>query len=526
MTDTDPRAPGSSEPDALAREGARAERAAEDARRAERELLATRARIRELERDLAASERRLSALRGRRAVRIVTAVSARVDRAARALRRSGPDATAPKAPPFLPTRSFPDAAPREVPARYRAAMLAALQDPRGPHGPFKIVASGPIGDLGSALAAHGIEVVPSEAAGPDAIISTNPGIHPDRLPVGPIRIGVEPVDDPGFDILVPLADDPAAAVIEAIERWLRATRVSIRIPAANSSVVESWGDTHLARGMRAALRDAGWPTRLQLRSGWDLPVVGHDDVVLDLLGLHEASSRPGAVRVLWQISHPELARPDLYERYDTVFVASDPFAARMAELVAVPIVPLHQATDPDRFRPTAGGPAHELLFVGGWRQAGRRVLEDLLPTNHELAVYGGRWTPELIDPRYLAGGAIPNEDLAAHYAAAAIVLNDHWAGMRREGFLSNRLYDASAAGAFVISDDVEGLAAEFDGGVVGYRDRAHLAALVDRYLADPDARREHADRARAAVLGRHTFAHRARRFMDAVEPLLPGDRPR
>jgi glycosyltransferase involved in cell wall biosynthesis len=249
--------------------------------------------------------------------------------------------------------------------------------------------------------------------------------------------------------------------------------------------------------------------------------VGVDDVVLDLLGLHETTSQPGAVRVLWQISHPELARADLYDRYDAAFVASDTFAERMAALTHVPTHPLHQATDLRRFEPQPGGPPHELLFVGGWRQAGRRILEDLLPTDHELAVYGGRWTPERIDPRHLAGDAIPNAELPAYYGAASIVLNDHWAAMRREGFLSNRLYDATAAGAFVISDHVDGIEAEFDGGIVGYRDRDDLRALVDRFLADPEARREHADRARRTVLDRHTFDHRARRFIEVVEPLLP-----
>jgi spore maturation protein CgeB len=86
--------------------------------------------------------------------------------------------------------------------------------------------------------------------------------------------------------------------------------------------------------------------------------------------------------------------------------------------------------------------------------------------------------------------------------------------MQREGFLSNRLYDASAAGAFVISDGVDGLEAEFDGGIVAYRDRAHLRSLIDHYLEHPDERRDHAQRARAAVIARHTFDHRARALLD------------
>ena len=91
--------------------------------------------------------------------------------------------------------------------------------------------------------------------------------------------------------------------------------------------------------------------------------------------------------------------------------------------------------------------------------------------------------------------------------------------MQREGFLSNRLYDASAAGAFVISDAIDGLREEFDGGVVAYHGRAELHALVEAYLADPEARAARAARARAAVLARHTFDHRAREILAAVAPL-------
>jgi spore maturation protein CgeB len=187
--------------------------------------------------------------------------------------------------------------------------------------------------------------------------------------------------------------------------------------------------------------------------------------------------------------------------------------------VSVPVQPLHQASDPERFAPGREGPAHELLFVANSRGVRRHIVDDLLPTERDLAVYGRGWTPERLDPRYLAGELVPNEDLAGFYAAAGIVLNDHWTDMQREGFLSNRLYDASAAGAFVISDAIDGLREEFDGGVVAYHGPAELHALVDAYLADPGARAACATRARASVLARHTFGHRAQEILAAVAPL-------
>jgi spore maturation protein CgeB len=130
------------------------------------------------------------------------------------------------------------------------------------------------------------------------------------------------------------------------------------------------------------------------------------------------------------------------------------------------------------------------------------------------------WTPDLLDPRYLAGPSILNRELHRYYGAAAIVLSDHWPDMRDEGFIANRPYDVFASGGFVISDDVEGIDAEFGGAVVTYRTAQELHALVERWLADPDGRRDRAERGRQAVLGRHTFAHRVAAILAAVEPRL------
>jgi GT2 family glycosyltransferase/glycosyltransferase involved in cell wall biosynthesis len=374
-----------------------------------------------------------------------------------------------------------------------------------------------------------------------------------RLPAGMVRIawirgaiedwlGRPWIDD--YDIVA--IDDPAAmeavergsgqraqliagpsaeALAQSLESWLVATRIGIQIAVPSWDVAPSWGDLHVARGLQRALRRLDHPSRIHIRpdaTGWP---AARDDLIIHLVGLAGAPSRPGRLDVLWHISHPDRASVELYERYDHVFVGSDGFARWMQTQVRVPVSPLHQATDPERFRPEPGGPSHELLLVANSRGTQRHILDDLLPTTHNLAVYGRGWTEERLDPRFVAGEAIPNDELGGYYAAAAIVLNDHWTDMQREGFLSNRLYDASAAGGFVISDDIDGLEAEFDGGVVAYRDRKDLGRLIDHYLRHPEERRAMADRARAAVLARHTFDHRARELLERLEPLL-AQRPR
>ena len=236
------------------------------------------------------------------------------------------------------------------------------------------------------------------------------------------------------------------------------------------------------------------------------------------MGRARHPTRMGQVNVLWQISHPDPRIADDYRRFDLVFAASRPFAAYMSGVTGRSVGVLLQATEPARFKPGRPGPRHELLFVANSRRGGRHVIADLLPTEHELAVYGVRWLRDGLDPRYLAGDHIANEELAGYYGSAQIVLNDHWADMRREAILSNRLFDASAAGAFVISDDIETLDEVFDGGVVRYRDAEDLRHLVDRFLAAPEERSAHAARARAAA--RATLHHRAAILVSAMEPLL------
>jgi len=305
--------------------------------------------------------------------------------------------------------------------------------------------------------------------------------------------------------------------------WVTARRVAVRIGPSYWKNAHIWGDYHFARSLQRYLERAGHPTRVRLVRDWGTAGAAGEDATVHVFGNQEAHNRPSQVNVLWQISHPDLASGSLYDAYDHAFVASDAFAAVMAERSAVPVDPLHQATDPERFFPDATGPRHDLLFVANYR-SNRPIIEWLLPTERDLAVYGNGWDKHGLDARHLRGGHIPNEDLRRFYSSASIVLNDTWEDMRAAGFISNRIYDALACGAFVLSDDVAGIADEFDGGIAVYRDEAGLREAVERYLDEPALRREAAERGRSVVLERHTFERRAAALLAVIEPLL-AERP-
>ena len=311
----------------------------------------------------------------------------------------------------------------------------------------------------------------------------------------------------------------AAEIRDHLLKWVEATRYAILVGIPTWDQAAAWGDYHFARAVQRRLERRGHPTRIHLLDEWGRSPSARADVAIHLHGLSDHRVRPSQLNVLWIISHPDRITPTLCDKYDLVLVASDSFAEDLRHRVEVPVLPLHQATDPDRFFPDPGGPPHELLFVANTRNARRPIIEDITPTTHDLAVYGKGWTSDLIDPVHVRGEHIPNEELHRYYSSAHIVLNDHWPDMRAHGFLSNRLYDALACGAFIVSDAAVGMEEEFDGAIATYADRDDLRSLIDRYLHDPEARRAMAERGREIVLQRHTFERRVDQLLQHVEAL-------
>lgn len=284
---------------------------------------------------------------------------------------------------------------------------------------------------------------------------------------------------------------------------------------------ERWGDTHFTSSLAAALREHGQEVVVDRRPEWDRVTGRHDDVVLVLRGLVRHDPSPEQLSLLWVISHPDAVTVDEARGYDRVLAAGAPWAAHRARDWAVPIEPLLQATDPARFHPDAAipGTGDPVLFVGNSRRVLRPVVRDALAAGLPLSVYGDLWSG-LVPDEVVRGRSIPNDELAAAYRSAGVVLNDHHEDMGREGFVSNRLFDAVASGARVVTDpilDGPALVELFGPSVQVYDTPDELARLAT--LPDPDAvfgddvvRRAAADRVRRD----HSFASRAARLIEVA----------
>jgi GT2 family glycosyltransferase/spore maturation protein CgeB len=308
------------------------------------------------------------------------------------------------------------------------------------------------------------------------------------------------------------ANQIATALREAEERL----SFCIKIGAPDAEQAKLWGDLHFAEALKRQLVRRGHRCRIQTLDQWDLLEGCQDDVVIHLKGRSRYLGRTGQLNVLWCISHPDELSPEECDGYDLVLVAAPAFAEDLAARTATPVRVLEQATDPQRFYPEFDPAyAHQLVYVANSRGVMRPIPRDLDLDGHDLAIYGSNWEG-LIETRHIAGEHVPNAELRKVYSSATVVLADHWDDMREHGFVANRIYDALACGATVISDDVAGLADRFDGAVLTYRTPEELSARIQELSSDPLARLARGARGRAAVLEDGDFSTRADELLALV----------
>lgn len=300
----------------------------------------------------------------------------------------------------------------------------------------------------------------------------------------------------------------AHQMVSAIGDHHRRLSFVIRIAAPDWERATRWGDLHFARGLKAELGRRGHACLIQIRSEWEQLEGCAYDVSITLRGVSSHRPKPGQLNVLWSISHPEALTGVECAGYDLVAVASRTHAETLAGLTSTPVFTLEQATDHRLFWPDPDPSlAHDVVFVGNSRGVRRQALEWLLPTDRDVAVWGSDWDG-LIDKRYVVGDYIRNDELRHVYASAKLILVDHWPDMREYGYISNRVYDALASGAMVVSDFVPGIEEQLGGAVAVYRTPEELHTTIEMLLADDEQRRARAEEGRRIVVGAHTFERR------------------
>lgn len=299
---------------------------------------------------------------------------------------------------------------------------------------------------------------------------------------------------------------------EPLGEVLRTLSLDILIrTAAHSHERFNWGDHYFAMGLAQAFERLGHRAQVLYR---EQEPDRRPDVLIVLRGLAYYPPIPGAVNVLWSISHPDETEPLEMLLHDVVTVASRQYAWFLEEALGKPVHPLNQATDRARFYPRSGvEPGGHMLFVGNSREVFRPSIRHALEAGGELVVYGSGWEG-IVPEGSIAGKFISGKAVGDAYASAGAVLNDHWESMRDFGYISNRVYDVIASGGIPVTDTFPELEREFGDLVETFTDSDTFRRAAARAVA---RRREDAGFDRALhVLNHHTLDERAERILELV----------
>ena len=203
--------------------------------------------------------------------------------------------------------------------------------------------------------------------------------------------------------------------------------------------------------------------------------------------------------------------------FQLVAVAS-PSYQKEIEKLGIKTIFVPQFTNPRKFfYEYDQNAAYDILFVG--RPGYERVSAKwAIESGFDVALFGEGWENQA--PKEMVKGTyIDNDELHKYYASAKIVLNDTRDDMKKAGFISNRVFDVTASGGFLISDYMPEIEQFYGDSIPMFKSKEELKQLLDYYLAHPEERLKKAKKAQQITLGLFTSDLAAQKIMDAVEEL-------
>lgn len=228
-----------------------------------------------------------------------------------------------------------------------------------------------------------------------------------------------------------------------------------------------------------------------------------------------SGQKVGKTKLNARVAQPQDANlDDDWQNYDVLAVASFSYTEELRQN-GIDAIYVPQFTNPKKFYPAFQEDLKtDILFVGSnWHD--RTSLRYAIESGFDVAVYGYNWRGVVPDAMY-RGEYIANEDLHKYYSSAKIVLNDHRPDMKTYGFVNNRVYDASASGAMVISDYMPEIKEIYGDTIPMYRNKEELTELLTYYLQHDDERCDLAERARKITLEHFTNTAVAKRVLQTL----------
>ncbi len=200
--------------------------------------------------------------------------------------------------------------------------------------------------------------------------------------------------------------------------------------------------------------------------------------------------------------------------FDLVAVASPTYQKEIEQL-GLKTIFTPQFTNPDKFfYEYDKDKAYDILFVG---RPGYERISALwaIESGFDVALFGDGWQSK-VDNKYFKGSYIDNNELHKYYASAKIVLNDTRSDMKEAGFISNRVFDVTASGGFLISDYMPEIERFYGDSIPMFKTKEELKHLIEYYLSHPEERKEKAKQAQSITLANFTNKIIAQKMIDEV----------
>ena len=297
-----------------------------------------------------------------------------------------------------------------------------------------------------------------------------------------------------------------------------------------------------------AVRESGSGKNLRaLREGWhrwrDRRLIAaarsfRPELILVLWGntlspelLHSLKKKSGARMATWWVDDPFRHRAEkLIPLYDFFFIFDRSYMPALQKQGARNVRFLPCACDEAVYHPKKLTPGQlrryrsEVALVAWYCDTRLEIVNAL--SRFDLRIWGRGWRrPEVL--KTLNGNHrrilqeerfVSDYEAATIFAATQIGLNIH-SGQSHQAGLNARSFDLLAAGAFQLMDALPGMEELLEPGreVAVYRTPQEAAERVQYYLKHPEERAAIAARGRTRTLAQHTYLHRMRSLLQAVQ---------